>query len=289
MSRLKIAAVLLAVVVGVIAVSTFTVDERERVIKFQLGEIVRTDFEPGLYFKIPFVNNIRRLDARVLTLDATPERYLTSEKKNVIVDSYVKWRIGDTANYYRATKGDELRAGARLAQIIKDELKSQIGNRTIKEVISGERAEVMNLVRDNAARAAADLGIEILDVRLKQVDLPANVSSSVFRRMEKERATVAKEFRARGEEQAKAITADAERQRAEILADAYAEAQAIRGEGDAQAAETYARAFGQDKEFYSFYRSLEAYKRSFSNKGDVLVLEPDSDFFRYFGNVQGQR
>ncbi len=268
--------------------STFIVDERELAIKFRLGEIVDTEFEPGLHFKLPFVNNVRFFDSRILTLDAPPERYLTSEKKNLVVDAFIKWRIIDAADYYRTTTGDERRAGTRLSQIIKNALRNQFGNRTIQEAISGERRQIMDIVRKRANAEAKDLGVEIVDVRIKRADLPPQVSTSVFQRMEKERAAVAKQFRSEGQEKAKGIRADAERQRSEILSKAYAEGQKIRGEGDARATAIYNDAFTRDEEFYAFYRSLDAYRQAFSNKNDLLVLEPDSDFFRYFGDSRGQ-
>jgi membrane protease subunit HflC len=267
--------------------SAFTVREYDRVVMFRLGEIVRTDFAPGLHFKLPLIHSIRRYDGRLLSLDAPPERYLTSEKKNVIVDAFIKWRIADVSLYHRSTRGDERAAAARLSQIIKDGMKNQLSSRTIQDAVTGARGEMMDAVRAAANTEAAKLGIEVVDVRIKRIDLPPEVSDSVYRRMEKERATVAKAFRSRGEEQAKKITADAERQREEILANAYAEAQAIRGEGDAEAARLYAEAYGKDRDFFEFYRSLEAYAKSFTGKDDVLVLQPDSEFFRYFGSPAG--
>ena len=277
----------LAIGAGLLAMSTFTVREFDRVALFRLGEIVKTDFEPGLHFKLPFIHNIRRYDGRLLSMDAPPERYLTSEKKNVIVDAFIKWRIADVSLYHRSTRGDERAAEARLSQIIKDGMKSQLSNRTIQEAVTGARGEMMDAVRNGANTEASKLGIEVVDVRIKRIDLPAEVSESVYRRMEKERATVAKAFRSRGEEQAKKITADAERQREEIIANAYAEAQSIRGEGDALAASLYAEAYGKDREFFDFYRSLEAYGKAFTGKNDMLVLQPDSEFFRYFGSPTG--
>ncbi len=278
---------LLVIVLGLLAMSVFTVREYDRVVMFRLGQIVKTDFEPGLHFKLPFIHSIRRYDGRLLSLDAPPERYLTSEKKNVIVDAFIKWRIADVGLYHRSTRGDERAAAARLAQIIKDSMKSQLSSRTIQDAVTGARGEMMETVRTEANVEASKQGIEVVDVRIKRIDLPPEVSESVYRRMEKERATVAKAFRSRGEEQAKKITADAERQREEILANAYAESQAIRGEGDAEAARLYADAYGKDREFFEFYRSLEAYRKSFTGKDDILVLQPDSDFFRYFASPTG--
>lgn len=282
MKNIKTISILAAVLVVIISMSTFIVHERELAIKFKLGEIVTTIDEPGLYFKIPVINNIKKFDSRILTMDTPAERFLTSEKKNVIVDSFVKWRIADARNYYTSTQGDERIAISRLAQIINDELKGQVGSRTIKEVISGERSLIMQKVTDVAGEKTKALGISLVDVRMKKVDLPENVSGSVYRRMTKERETVAKAFRSRGEEQAKAIRANADRQRQEILAEAYRKSEEIRGDGDAQSAKIYADAYNQDKEFYAFYRSLDAYKNSFESGSDIMVLSPDSEFFRYF-------
>ena len=280
----------IAVFVGLIVwVSTYVVNETELAIKFKLGEIVEVTREPGLHVKIPLINNIRKFDKRILTLDTPAEPYLTSEKKNVIVDSFVKWRIIEPRLYYTSTQGDERKAVTRMVSIINDEMKSQFGSKTIRQVISGERAEIMQVVKDNADKKTRDLGIELVDVRIKKVELPSDISDSVFQRMIKERATVAKSFRSSGEEIAKGIRANAERQRTEILAEAYRKSEEIRGDGDASAASIYAEAFGKDKEFYSFYRSMNAYKNSFGNSSDVLVVEPKSEFFRYFNNATGKQ
>ncbi len=280
----------IAVFIGLIVwVSTYVVNETELAIKFKLGEIVEVTREPGLHVKIPLINNIRKFDKRILTLDTPAEPYLTSEKKNVIVDSFVKWRIIEPRLYYTSTQGDERKAVTRMVSIINDEMKSQFGSKTIRQVISGERAEIMQVVKDNADKKTRDLGIELVDVRIKKVELPSDISDSVFQRMIKERATVAKSFRSSGEEIAKGIRANAERQRTEILAEAYRKSEEIRGDGDASAASIYAEAFGKDKEFYSFYRSMNAYKNSFGNSSDVLVVEPKSEFFRYFNNASGKQ
>ncbi len=289
MNQLKLLGIVLVVVLVIGSFSVFTVDEREKAIMFRLGEIVRTDFEPGLYFKMPLVNNVRKFDARILTMDAPPERYLTSEKKNVIVDSFVKWRIKDVGKYYTTMGGDESRAAMRLAQIIKDGLRGEFGKRTIQEAVSAERSQIMEVLLAQAGRQAEPFGIEIVDVRIKRIDLPPEVSSSVYRRMEAERARVAAEFRSRGMEAAERIRADADRQREIILAEAYRDAQTIKGEGDAQAAAIYAAAFGKDPEFYSLYKSLAAYRRVFDGKDDILVLEPESEFFRYFKQAEPER
>jgi membrane protease subunit HflC len=262
--------------------SMFTVDERERAILFRLGEIVKTDFKPGLYFQLPFVNNVRKFDGRIQTLDAEPERYLTSEKKNVIVDAFVKWRIGDVSRFFTATGGDITTSNSRLSQIIKDGLRGQFGKRTIQEVVSGERKEIMNIITADANEQAKTFGIDLIDVRIKRIDLAKEISESVYRRMEAERLRVAKDLRARGAETAEKIRAEADRKRTVLLAEAYREAETLRGEGDGTAAKIYADAYNKDKEFYALYRSLGAYKRTFANKSDVLVLEPDSEFFKYF-------
>lgn len=273
----------IAVFLGVIVwLMTYIVHERELAIKFKLGEIVETVDKPGLNWKIPIINNIRKFDSRILTLDTPPERYLTVEKKNVIVDSFVKWRIINPRDYYTSTQGDERIAVSRIVSILNDEMKGQFGSKTIREVISGERSAIMQAVNENAGKKTLDMGIQLVDVRIKKVELPANVSNSVFLRMIKERATVAKAFRSAGEEKAKGIRANADRQRTEILAEAYRKSEEIRGDGDAQAAKIYADAFSEDKDFYSFTRSLSAYKNSFQNSSDILVLNPESEFFKFF-------
>ncbi|MEM7379109.1 MAG: protease modulator HflC [Pseudomonadota bacterium] len=288
-ATLRTAGIVAAIVVAVVATCTFTVRENEKAIKLVLGEIARSDYKPGLHFKIPFVNTVHKFDARLLTLDVQPERVLTSEKKNVIVDSFMKWRIGNVEAYYTKTGGDERRANTLLSQVVRKATLDAFGLRTVQEVLAGERGAVMLTVRDAANLRANELGIEVTDVRVKKVEFPDDVSESVFNRMIKERDTVAKQFRSSGQEQAKGIRADADRQREEVLARAYSESEVIRGEGDAQAAAIYANAFGQDAEFYSFTRSLEAYKQSFSGQGNVMVLEPDSNFFRYFDALSDNR
>jgi len=266
----------------------FVVDQRERAIKLRFGEIVETEYDPGLHFKIPIVNTVHKFDSRILTLDAPPEAVLTSEKKNVMVDSFVKWRIADTAEYFKRTGGDLRRARGLIAPIVKKGVLDAFGKRTMEEVISGERLALMREVASATNLQTMSLGVEIVDVRVKKVELPDDVSDSVFRRMEKERATVAKAFRSRGEEAAKGITADADRQVAEVLSEAYKRSQEIRGEGDAVAAEVYAKAYGKDPDFYAMYRSLNAYKSTFSGKSDVLLIKPDSQFFKYFNGTEQQ-
>lgn len=282
MSSIRFGFVLLIIVTAVVWMSAFIVHEKELAIKFKLGEIIKSDFTPGLYFQIPILNNVRKFDSRILTLDTPSERFLTSEKKNVIVNSFVKWRISDPKLYYTATGGDERQAIARMSSIVNDELKSQIGAKTMREVISGERAMIMQVVTDNAGVKIKDLGIDLIDVRIKKVELPENVSINVYRRMATERLTVAKEFRSRGEEKAKQIRANADRQREEILAEAYRKSEEIRGQGDASASKIYADSYNQDKDFYSFTRSLRAYENAFGNNQDLIVLSPESDFFKFF-------
>lgn len=264
----------------------FTVKETETAIRFRLGEIVGSNYESGLHAKWPFINNIRKFDARVQTLDTEPERFLTAEKKNVIVDSFVKWRIADVKRFYTAVGGDFMRANLRLDQIIKDELRSEFSKRTLQEVVSGDRAQIMQILSMTASQEAVKLGIEALDVRIKRIDLPAEVSDSVFRRMRAERERVAREFRSRGAESAERIRADADRQGTVILAQAYRDAERTRGEGDARAAAIYAQAYNKNADFYSFYRSLNAYEDSFKRKQDMMLLQPDSDFLRYFNKFE---
>ena len=266
--------------------SMFVVYEWERALLFQLGEIVKSDFEPGLHFKVPFINNVRKFDARVLSLDIEPERFLTAEKKNVIVDSFIKWRIGDVTKFYTAVGGDETQARLRLDQIIKDGMRGEFSKRTLNEVVSGERAQIMNVLTGNASQQAKELGIEVVDVRIKRIDLPPDVNTAVYRRMEAERARVAKDFRSRGFEASERIRADADRQHQVMLAEAYRDAERLRGEGDARAAEIYASAYTRNPEFFALYRSLGAYRKAFGN-GDLLVIEPDSEFFEYFKSGTG--
>ena len=278
---------LAALIIG--SFSMFTVSETQKAILFRLGEIVRTDFKPGLHLKVPFVNNVRTFESRLMTLDVETERYLTSEKKNVLVDAFVKWRIDDVARFYTSVRGDESQGAIRLSQIIKDSLRSEFGKRSIQDVISGERSQIMDTVTAYANKQAQEFGISVVDVRLKRIDLPADVSDSVYRRMEAERSRVAREWRSQGAESAERIRADADRRRTEILADAYRESQQARGAGDAQAADIYAKAYEKNKEFYAFYRSLESYRKSFQDKSDVIVLDPSSEFFKYFKRAEPNR
>jgi membrane protease subunit HflC len=277
------------VVLLVIWLSVFTVDERENAILLKFGEITGSDFTPGLHLKIPFINNVIKFDRRILTIDQKPERFLTLEKKDLIVDSYVKWRIKDVVQYFKTTKGDENQAGRLLYQNINNGLRDEFGKRTVQEVIAGDRTEIMGIMTADASEKARNLGIEVIDVRIKKIDLPERVSESVYRRMRAERERVAKEFRSRGAEAAERIRADADRQSQIIRAEAYRDSEIERGEGDALATKIYAQAFNQDKEFFRFYRSLNAYKSNFSSANDVILLEPDSDYFRYFKNQSGQK
>jgi membrane protease subunit HflC len=271
---------LVALIVG--ALSLFVVDQRQNAIVFRLGEVIDVKKEPGLYFKVPLLDNVRSFDVRILTIDtAEPERFLTSEKKNVLVDLFVKWRITDVKQYYVSVGGNEGLAQTRLLQTINDGLRAEFGNRTVHDVVSGERDKIMDLMRDRANEDAKTIGVEVLDVRLKRVDLPQEVSVDVYRRMEAERKRVANELRSTGAAESERIRAEADKQREVIVAQAYREAQRVKGEGDAKSTAIYARAYEQNAEFYAFYRSLEAYKASFRGRNDVLVLEPSSEFFKY--------
>jgi membrane protease subunit HflC len=280
--------VVLALVILVTgAFSMYQVAEWEKAILFRLGEIVKTDVQPGLHFKVPFVNNVRKFDGRILTLDVDPERFLTVEKKNVIVDSFVMWRIVDPKRFYTAVMGDERHARQRLEQTIKDAMRGQFSKRTVNQVVSGGRGTIMKDLTIDVSAQAGQIGIEIVDVRVKRVDLPSEVSDSVYRRMQAERSRVAKEFRSQGAELAEKIRAGADRQRQVLIAEAYREAEQTRGVGDARAAEIYASAFSKDKEFYAFFRSLRAYQESFDGSNDLMLLTPDGEFFEYF-NQGGQ-
>jgi membrane protease subunit HflC len=283
----NIGVILVAVVavLATLALSAYTVDQRQAAIKFRFGEVVAVQTDPGLYFKLPFVENLRFYDTRIQTLDTKDaERIQTKEKNNVLVDSFVKYRIVDVKQYFVSTRGDQNTAEIRLSQGINDDLRAQFGQRTLADVISGERNEIMELLRKKADKDAKNIGIEVLDVRLKRVDLVPEISSDVYRRMDSERKRVANQLRADGAGDAEKIRADADRQREVILAEAYRDAQRIKGEGDAKASAIYAQAFSRNAEFYSFYRSMEAYRQSFKSKSDVMILEPNSDFFKYLKN-----
>ncbi|HEX5339111.1 MAG TPA: protease modulator HflC [Gallionella sp.] len=282
--KTNVANVLIGAVVALIllSLSLFVVDQRQTAIVFQLGEMVGVKTAPGLYFKVPLMQNVRYFDSRILTLDAgEPERFITAEKKNVMVDSFVKWRIVDVKQYYVSVGGDEIRARTRLMQTVNSSMREEFGKRSIHDVVSGEREQIMTVLREKTDSDARKIGVQVLDVRLKRVDFPQEISDSVYRRMDAERKRVANELRASGAAEGEKIKADADKQREVILAEAYREAQKTKGEGDAKAAALYAAAFGRNAEFYSFYRSLEAYKQSFKNKSDVMVLDPSSAFFKY--------
>lgn len=275
----------LIVVLGLLVVlgnSLFTVNERELAVLFQFGAVQRTDFGPGIHWKMPFVQNVRKFDRRLLTLDSEPERYLTSERKDVIVDFFVKWRISDVSRFYTATQGDEAQGNARLTPIVREALRKAFNERKLQELVSG-RIDVIQQVAKSADEAARDLGISVRDVRIIRIDLPDEVSESVFRRMRAERQKVANDLRAKGQEAAETIRSEADRQRQVLLAIAQRDAAKARGDGEAQAARIYAQAYQANPEFYAFYRSLEAYRESFKNKDGILVLDPKSEFFEYFG------
>lgn len=276
----------LGVIVAILSMSLFTVDETQTAIRFQLGEIVQDNYKPGLHWKWPIINNVRKFDRRLQTLDTDPERFLTAEKKNVIVDSFAMWRIEDVRLFYTTVSGDPAQANVRLDQIIKDGLRSEFSKRTIQEVVSGDRDQIMETLGRLLKEQATYLGIASVDVRIKRIDLPADVSNSVFNRMQAERLRVAKDFRSRGAEAAERIRADADRQSTVLLAEAYRDAERQRGDGDAQATEIYAQAYSKDQDFYSFLRSLGAYRQGFASQNDILVLQPNSQLFRYFNKSQ---
>ena len=288
MARSKLWVFVLGLMVVIGAFSVFTVEQWQKAILFQLGKVVSSDYKAGLQLKVPVIQNVEKFDARLQTLESEPELYLTSEKKNVLVDSFVLWRIKNVESFYTAT-GSIARAGARLGEFVRKGLKDEFGKRTIQEVVSGKRADIMDILTVTANAQAEPFGIEIVDVRVKRIDLPTEVSTSVYQRMQAERQRVARDFRSRGEEEAKRIRARAEREREVILAEAERDAQRVRGEGDGQAAETYAKAYGEDAEFYAFYRSLGAYRASFDSPSDVILLGPENDFFRYFKSQTGGR
>ncbi len=277
--------IVLLVALVVLSASMFTVDQRQNALVFQLGEVVSVKTKPGLYFKLPMVQNIRYFDTRIQTLDSVdPERFITSEKKNVLVDSFIKWRVIDALQFYVSVGGDENRAQIRLSQAVNDGLRAEFGKRTINDVVSGQRDEVMNLIRTKADQDARKIGVQVVDVRIKRVDLPETVSENVYRRMEAERKQVANQLRSTGAAEAEKIKADADKQKEVIIAEAYRDAQRVKGEGDAKASAIYAAAYGRNPEFYAFYRSMQAYRESFKSKSDVMVLDPSADFFKYMKN-----
>lgn len=273
------------IAVIIISQSIYVVSEIERAVKLRFGEIVEFDVQPGLHFKWPILNSIRYFDGRILTLDAVPQRYLTSEKKALMVDSFIKWRIKDVAKYFTTTGGDEERAKRLLSQRVDTGLRNEFGVRTVKEVVSGERDQLMNSLATSLDKIAQqELGVEVIDLRVKKIDLPFEVSDSVYNRMRTERERLARELRAQGNEVAEKIRATADKDKTIILADAYREAEETRGSGDAKATATYAEAYTKDPEFYDFTRSLKAYQSTFQSKGDILIIDPDSDFFKYLDN-----
>jgi len=280
---------ILAELALLVSSSLFTVDQRQNAIVFQLGEVKEVINRSGLHFKWPLLQNVRHFDMRILTFDdAEPLRFLTQGNRPVLVDSFVKWRIADTRQYYVSVQGDELRAATRIKQTVAGVLRDEFGARTVHEVVSGEREQVMNRVREKVDQDLKRIGVEIIDVRLKRVDLPQDVSESVYRRMEAERKRIANELRSTGAAEAEKIRADADRQREVLLAEAYRDAQRVRGEGDAKSAAIYAAAFNQNPEFYSFYRSMEAYRSTFRGRNDLMLLETNSDFLRYFRDSLGR-
>jgi len=280
-----------AVIALVLASMTlYTVDQREYALVFRLGQIVKVHKEPGLHAKLPFVERVRYFDNRIVTLDGEEAaKFITSENKYMLVDSFVKWRITDPSKYYVSIKnGGEAAAEDRLAKVINAGLRSEFGVRTVRDVIAGERTEIMGNLREKANKEASQIGVEVVDVRLKRVDYSEEISKSVFDRMNSERKRIANQLRSEGAAASEKIRADADKQREVIIAEAYREAQNTKGDGDAVATEIYAKAYGKSPEFYAFYRSTEAYKNSFKNKSDVMVLDPSSDFFRYFRAADGK-
>jgi membrane protease subunit HflC len=264
------------------SMSVYVVDQRKAAIKFQLGEVISVQTQPGLYFLVPFVQNVRLYDTRIQTMEPhDPERFLTAENRNVLVDSFVKWRVIDVRQYYVSVNGDAFLAEARIAQTVNDAMRAEFARHTVHDVVSGERDKIMAVVSKRVDEDLHRIGVAIVDVRLKRVDFVPEISSDVYRRMESERKRVANELRATGQAESEKIKADADRQRQVIVAEAYRDAQRVKGEGDAQASRIYAEAYGRDAEFYSFYRSLEAYRQSMHTKSDVMILDPSSDFFKY--------
>ncbi len=286
---MKLLVAIAVLVLGIIgSASLFTVNETEMAILFKWGKIERSDYQPGLHFQLPFVNNVRKFDKRIQTFDAKPEDYLTEEKKILVVDSFIQWRINDVKAFYVSMRGDMDIAQERIATIVKEGLRNEFGRRNMYEVISGERHVIMDDINKSANKDVKAFGVRIVDVRIKRIEFPPKVSNKIFRRMETERTRIAKELRAQGNESANKITAEADRQVTILKADAFKEAETIRGEGDAKASDIYAVAYGKNKEFFTFYRSLNAYQNTFGSAADIMVVEPDSDFFNYFKNIQGK-
>jgi membrane protease subunit HflC len=288
-SKFNIALIVIVVLVILARMSLFTVDQRVYALKFRFGEIVKADYKPGLHFKIPFVNKVIEYSNLIRNYDDAEEKFLTGGKRNLIVDYFVTWQVVDPAQFYRSVQGNEQRAINRLSAIVKEGMKAAISQRTVQQVVSAERSELMSQTLAEARKRAPQLGVQVVDVRVKRIDLSNEVSDSVYNRMRKERERTATQLRAEGEEEYERIQADADRQRTVILANAYRDAQRIRGDGDAKAAEIYAKAYKQDPDFYAFYRSMEAYKKSIGGNNDVLVLNPDSDFFRFLQQQFGAK
>jgi membrane protease subunit HflC len=282
------AVVILGLIFVAIGLSAFTVNEREHAIKLQVGEVVQTDYEPGLHWKIPIYQNVRKFPRRILTISDQPERIFTAERRALQVDFFVKWRIVDPVNFYTSTGGFENIANDRLSEIIRNSIVTEFGKRSVEQAISVERAELMQDMLQTASTTATGLGVELIDVRVKQVEFPDDVKNAVYREMREERARAAAELRAQGRETAEERKSEADKQRTIILADAYRDSQIIRGEGDAGAAGIYASAYNNDPEFYEFYRSIDAYKKSMGKAGDILVLDPNNEFFRYLNNSRGE-
>lgn len=281
------AGIIVFLLVVVASDSVFVVKQTERAVLLQFGQIVRPDLAPGLHFKMPWVNTVRKFDGRILTVTAEAQRYLTLEQKALVVDSFAKWRIVDVEKFYTSSSGEESRTSNLLAQRINDGLRNKFGERDLQEVVSGQRDQLMvELTRELNLSTAEEYGIEVIDVRVKQIELPVDVRTSVYDRMTSERQREAQQLRSRGNELAIGIEADADRQETVLLAEAFSEAEAVRGEGDARAAATYAAAYSKDEEFYAFTRSLNSYQESFSNKGDILLVDPDSDYFKYLRSSQ---
>ena len=291
MSQRAFSGLIAIVAIAVLAYSTlFVISARERAVQLRFGQVVKENIEPGLHWKMPFVDKIKIFDGRLQTLDVPSERFLTLEKKAVIVDSYIKWKIHDVYTFYKSTAGDLIRANKLLAQRAESRMRNKFGGLTLNEVVSGQRDELMDdITRSLDDVAQKELGVSVVDVRVKRIDLPPQVSDSVFERMSSEREKEAQEYRSKGKEMAEGIMANADREKRVVIAEAYKKAEIIKGEGDAKAAEIYASAYRQDPEFYAFYRSLQAYKTSFGDSGDIMLIEPDNDFFKYLNDMKGRK
>lgn len=286
----KIVGIVVALVLIIVYTCTFFVDEREKAILLAFGKIDKIGYESGIHFKLPFpFNEVKKLDGRVLTIDQRPVRFLTKEKQHMVVDSFVKWRIMDEAAYFTATSGGrEQNAASLLYRMVDDGLRSEFAKRTVQEVIAQDRTKIMSLLTSNINAKAQELGIDVIDVRIKRIDFPEKISQNVYERMRTERERLARENRSQGEEAATRIRADADAQSQVLVAEAFRDAEILRGEGDALSTQIYAKAYGRDRDFYRFYRSMEAYKKTFASKGDVMLIDPDSEFFKYFKSANGK-